>query len=258
MKLYSHNRELLYAHAQFKKLFDNVVIRRNKRDGGFDEHIVPCVISQRSRIRKNLENLNRGSLTLPMISITRTGISRDSSRVTNIHDHLKATTSSIDYNRFTPVPINLGFDVEVMTKFPNDMDVILSNFIPFFNQDLYVRTPHPKNENETLRHQVIWDGTINNEWPSELDAQTQDMQVATTSFTFKTWIFAGEELPGEIEGLIESIDFTLSGVSDIPQTGTVGGFFAVPRHQDFSDFYDNLSTGNFTPEYDELRITSDS
>jgi hypothetical protein len=130
----------------------------------------------------------------------------------------------------------------------------LSNFIPFFNQDLYVRTAHPKISGEKIKHQVIWDGSINEEWPDEFDITDQDLQIATTSFKFKTWLFAGNDLISEIQR-IQTVDFTLNGVPD-ESLGFTGGFFPILTDIGFDSFYEDLYNGTITPTHDSFTVSS--
>jgi len=254
MKVVSYNSELIFAQAQFQRLFNNIRLRRKDRDG--NQIVVPCKFSQRSRVMKNLENPDRGNLTLPAIFINRTGIERSADRVNSINDHLKSQVGDdIDYNAYTPVPINITFEMTMVTKYPEDMDVILSNFIPFFNSDLYVRTAHPKISDEKINHQVKWDGTISEEWPDEFEPTQQDIQIATTSFTFKTWIFAGAALIEETER-IQTVDFTLNGVPTDDGSFT-GGFYEVPTDISFTQFYEDLYGGEFTPSSDEFIVSGE-
>lgn len=44
----------------------------------------------------------------------------------------------------TPVPVDISYDVTIMAKYPSDIDKIASNFMVFFNSDLYVSCEHPK------------------------------------------------------------------------------------------------------------------
>ncbi len=254
MELISYNSELIYAQAQFQRLFNNIRLRRKDSKG--NEIIVPCLFSQRSRVMKNLENPDRGKITLPAIYINRTGIERNADRVSNANEHLKSQVGgAIDYDAYVPVPINLTFELTMVTKYPEDMDILLSNFIPFFNQDLYVRLKHPKIEGEKLNHQVIWDGSISEEWPDEIEPADHDIQIATTSFTFKTWIFAGSDLIAEAKR-IQTVDFTLSGVPG-EDGGFTGGFYEVPTMIDFAKFYEDISTPTITPQYDAFLVNDD-
>jgi len=88
---------LAISNILFKKLFSNIRIGRTDSKGKETQIQVPCVLSQRSRIIKNLENPEkRGNIKLPMIAINRTGYSRNGDRLNNLHNEVKYEISSSD------------------------------------------------------------------------------------------------------------------------------------------------------------------
>lgn len=195
MDVISFNNEFYLANLQFARIFTGIQLSRKDKSG--KNIIVPCVLGTRSRILKSRENPDLASkISLPMIIITRNGFSRDSSRVANLHleKKLESTSKSkLNVNALTPVPIDINYDVTVLTKYPSDMDEIFCNFLPFFNKDVYTRIDHPKLLTKKLKNQVIWDGSVNETWLDELDPFTPDVQEATLGFTYKTYIFGGTE-----------------------------------------------------------------
>lgn len=91
MEIHSYNQELAIASTQFKRFFNNISIRR----ANGEESKFRCVIGNRSRIFKNLENPNKNGLySLPMIIIQRTGITKNNDRLTNINNEVKHSSSS--------------------------------------------------------------------------------------------------------------------------------------------------------------------
>lgn len=157
---------------------------------------MPCVIGNRSRIFKNLENPQKeGMYELPMIIITRTGISKNTDRLTNLHNEVKYSVSKTNknYNLYAPVPIDITYSVSLCSKYPGDIDMMMSNFIPFFNKDLFVTCNHPKFDGLRLINQIIMDDNITEEHPEELDGNLDDVVVTTCQFTFKTYLFCGND-----------------------------------------------------------------
>lgn len=195
MDFRSFNNELSLAQIQFMSIFSGIVISRDKKDGKTKDLIIPCVFGQRSRILKNLETPDLAiKQPLPVIVIERNGFSRDEARVANLHlDRITAgRLDTADLNYLSPNPINISYNVSIITKYPGDMDKIVSNFLPFFNGDVYVRIPHPKIKDSVLNCQVLWGGSVSEEWQSEKDAYSDDIQVCTLEFTYKTYLFGGQ------------------------------------------------------------------
>lgn len=108
---------------------------------------VPVVIADRSRIFKNLENyLAQSALTLPLVTVQRTGISIQPSRITNLHNEIKNQEQEgrINYDLYTPTPVDISYSVVLVSRFMTDLDMMIGQIVPFFNTDVYVSSRHPK------------------------------------------------------------------------------------------------------------------
>ena len=194
MEFQSFNAELGTANLLFKRIFSNIRIGRTNAKGEETQLQVPCVFGQRSRILKNLENPEkRGNIKLPMIVINRTGYSRNGDRLNNLHNEVKyeLTRSDRRYQLMAPVPIDITYDVSVIAKYPSDIDKIASNFMVFFNSDIYVSCQHPKYEGIKMNNQVIMSDSVSEEHSDEMDGSQDDITTSTFNFTFKTYLFGG-------------------------------------------------------------------
>lgn len=287
MKAESYNRELVYATAMFMDVFNDIRITRNS--GKVIK--VKCLNGKRSRIFKSLENPDRTAIQPPLIIIQRSGIERDPERVADLNAYLlKMATGTIDYDYYPPNPINLTFTLSVITKTQGDMDRILSNFIPFSHQSFFVKTPNPKLSTEEIKHEVVWDGTIDEEDLSDIDFESAELQVATTTFTFKTWIWPGTGTGGglaEQDGIIKKINvqpnlcsigtqflFWKNGVTNSTELCALSGFelddatyyndiyslshwYAIPSGTSFDDYEDHIISGRIDPlYYDSLPMSA--
>lgn len=83
-----------------------------------------------------------------MICFNRTGFSRAGDRLNSLHNEVKYEISAKNrnYNYLTPVPIDISYDLIIIAKYQADIDKIASNFMVFFNNDIYVSCEHPKFE----------------------------------------------------------------------------------------------------------------
>ena len=191
MEFSSWNQELVIANAQFKRLFNNISMVKNGKRTIFD-----CVLGNRSRIFKGLENPTKSAnYKLPLIIIQRTGIVKNNDRLANINNEVKYSAHSKmrDYNLYTPVPIDITYQVTVVSKYQEHIDRVVSNIIPFFNKDLFVRSEHPKFEGLYFTSQVIMDDTLQEEHPDEIDPSSDDVVTMTMTFLYKTYIFSGNK-----------------------------------------------------------------
>lgn len=193
MKIRSYNKELALSSILFSKLFRNIVINRKLANGKIEACKVTCVIGTRSRILKAFENGQEpAQFTLPMISITRTAIARDPSRLSNLHNEIKwSTNKTINYDLYSPNPINIDYKVTIYAKYMADIDMILSNFVIFFNDDLWVSAEHPKYLNLKYYSQIVMHNNINETRNESLANTELDVVTAECTFTFKTFLFGG-------------------------------------------------------------------
>lgn len=194
MEFISNNSELALASLLFARLFRNIRIERTDKQGKSSWLTVQCVFGQRSRILKSFENAERKSMyRLPMIVINRTGYSRQGDRLNSLHNEVKYEITSKNRNLqfLTPVPIDINFEVSVIAKYPSDIDKIASNFMVFFNSNIYVSQEHPKFEGVKLHNEVIMQDSVSEEHPDEFDGSQDDITTSTFSFTFKTYLFGG-------------------------------------------------------------------
>ena len=281
MEIRSYNSELAYANLMFLNIFNNITIERDKKPIK-----VSCEIGNRSRILKNLENATKeGMYSLPLIVVTRRGMSKNSERLANLHNEVKYETGSLmtrNYNLYTPVPIDINYDVSIMSKYPGDIDRIMSNFIVFFNKDVFVSCTHPKFTNLKYSSQVVMEDSITEENPEELDPSQDDIITTTCSFIFKTYIFSGRDKmaadgefsikqnPGHYISSWISVDVDtgesalvsadISGMVDTVYDGFVPvvskvdiGFYAVPRTYSFENYFADVDNGTISqPDVDRM------
>jgi hypothetical protein len=139
VKSQSHYFEIKDIITQFISAFDDVVINRYDKSRSVKDKIqVTYVYSPKQRVIHDLVNKSQ-HIKLPVISITQSAVSRDESRVFNklqgtyhAGDPVNSVVPSSDYVP-PPVPINIGINMSILTKYQADMDQILQNFIVYSN-----------------------------------------------------------------------------------------------------------------------------
>lgn len=193
MEFQSGHDELAIANLLFKNIFSNIRIGRTNDQGEEKQVLVQCVLGQRSRILKNITNPQRkGNYKVPMIVINRTGYQRNGDRLNNMNNEVKyeLTPAYRKYHLMPPIPVDISYEVNVIAKYPSDIDKIASNFMVFFNSDIYVSCQHPIYEGIKMNNQVIMSDSVNEDHPDELDGSQDDLMTSTFTFTFKTYLFA--------------------------------------------------------------------
>jgi hypothetical protein len=89
--------------------------------------------------------------------------------------------------------------MSIIARYQSDMDQVLSNFIPFNNPYIILSWTIPKVFNlpytQEIRTEVLWNGNINFEYPTDINGQQKALIVANTGFTIKGWLFPDPQDP---------------------------------------------------------------
>ena len=258
MKYRSFNAELQTAVASMLDTLNDVTIDRRNSKGTVQQLInVPCVYGNSSRIFKSQESPNK-TVELPLMCLSMKGLTRDLSRIFSINDYLTQQDGSsfMNYKSKMPQPINISFNLEIITKFQEDMDQIISNFSVWFCPDIFVISPHPANNNVKLKQQIVWNGNIDINYPEEATKDQPTRIIANTSFTFKTWLFPGMGVDDYEGKKIKRINFNGCIGWDTDGVGRLQGWHAVPSNVTFDKYKQDVLCGYIDPRYtDQLQIT---
>ena len=189
--------------TQFVAAFDEIVIGRFNRDREEQDRIkARYIYAPKQRVLQDLVNENK-TLTLPVVSVNVTGISRDENRVFNKLDGFFYQSNigeeKVSRHIKAPVPINISLSVSVLTRYQTDMDQILSNFVPFCNPYIIISWKVPEAFNlsvdQEIRSEVLWTGDVNMQYPTDLTSGQKARVTADTSFTIKGWLFKDTDNP---------------------------------------------------------------
>ena len=207
MKSQSYNFEIKDLLTQFIAAFDDVVIKRYDKDRNAREDIsVRYVLAPKQRVMYDIVNKAQ-NLTLPVVAINVTGISRDTTRVFNKLDSVYNPISEANNSTIMmPVPINIEVSMSILARYMQDMDQILSNFIPYNNPYIILSWKEPAAtafDPIEIRSEVLWGGSISLTEPTDTTYSDKFRIIADTSFTIKGWLFKNQN---EISKQIYFID----------------------------------------------------
>jgi len=191
--------------AQFVTAFDDIVIKRyNAQRQAQDKIAVRYVYSPKQAVLYDIINPEK-NLTLPAVAVTIGGIARDNNRVFNKIDGFYYNSGSSTAFVKPPVPINITINMSIIARYQNDMDQILSNFIPYSNPYVIISWPVPKEFQlpnlQEIRSEVLWDGSVSMEYPTDLNGSTKARITADTTFTIKGWLFKDNSDQGPISNI---------------------------------------------------------
>ena len=122
------------------------------------------------------------NLTLPVVAINLTSVSRDNDRVFNkltptyipAQDQEDPKTSS---NFQMPVPVNLEISMSILARYMQDVDQIVSNFVPYNNPYIILSWKVPEafgaSYDQEIRSEVLWDGSLSYGTPTDRDWETK-------------------------------------------------------------------------------------
>lgn len=203
MQAQTYHFEIKDLITQFVAAFDDIIIKRYDKNRNVINNVqVRYVYSPKQRVMYDLVNLAQ-NITVPVVSIHMTSISRDLNRVFNKIDgyfYSKGTSettgqpTSTHYN--SPVPVNITIAMSILTKFQSDMDQIISNFVPYNNPYIILSWKVPEDLAaggfaipQEIRSEVLWDGSINLTYPTDINASEKYKVIGDTTFTIKGWLF---------------------------------------------------------------------
>jgi hypothetical protein len=119
------------------------------------------------------------------------------------------STSPTQTNKLLqPVPIDLNINMTILTRFQEDYDQIVTNFVPYFDPYIIVSWRTPSMPDYEIRSQVVWSGNITATYPYDINSTQVARVEGTTSFTFKGWLFKSK--PSSPEATIFTINSNFS------------------------------------------------
>ncbi len=207
---------------QFVSAFNSIIIDRYNKDRVAQEQIqANFVYAPKERVIHDLVNKNQ-HLKLPVVAVSMNNVTRDNDRVFNkipgfyISKAPSVSAGAVNTNFLpSPIPVNIGVTMDILTKFQTDMDQIISNFVPYNNPYIVIswKVPTSQNlaDNLEIRSEVLWDGNISLSYPTDISGTEPYRVSATTSFTIKGWLF--KKNSDSTVGNIFSIDQTFVPVS---------------------------------------------
>jgi len=198
MKNRAFHFEIKNLLTQFVAAFDDTVISRFDKDRNAKSNIdVRYVFAPKQRVMYDIVNKAQ-NITLPVVAINLDSISRDEDRVFN-----KLTSSFIPATEtenpkssskfLMPVPVNLEVSMSILARYMQDVDQIISNFVPYNNPYIILTWKVPEDYgagyDQEIRSEVLWSGNLNYSSPTDTTFSEKFRITVDTSFTIKGWLF---------------------------------------------------------------------
>lgn len=192
--VYTYNKIIRKTVVAFGTLFNNIEVRKENADGStYSRMKVPLAYGPRqkflSRLNEQPDLNQKVAITLPRLSFEMTGISYDASRkLSPITASLKAGGSNSIKKQFTPVPYNIDFELNIISKTNDEAIEIVEQILPVFQPSFNV-TLKLVEEMEDFRDVPIVLNSLNYSDDYEGSFDTRKVTLFTLQFTAKTYIF---------------------------------------------------------------------
>ncbi len=191
----------------FGTLFNNIYVRHEDGAGNdISEMKVPVAYGPRQKFLARIQQqpeLNKATqITLPRMSFEISSITYDPTRKSGITQTFKAKDGEQMKKVFMPVPYNLGFELNILTKLQDDGLQILEQILPFFQPGFTLSVDLVKSIGERRDIPMVLQ-SITQQDDYEGDFATRRALIYTLQFTAKTFMFG--PIADTPEGLIRKV-----------------------------------------------------
>lgn len=213
MRTYTFNNEIFIQINGVMSMLDDVVVARRKRTN-FGEAVdwikVRFVYSPKQRVLLDLLDKAQ-NIQLPVVTFYLGGITRDPARVWNKLEGYYARSSDPSELKKVPQPnpVDITLNCSILTKYASDMDQIITNLVAWTNPQHILSWRIPGVYDQEIRSPVIWNGTVNTTYPTDLNASQIARYQADLAFTIKGWIFKAIPSKGDAKIFKFTSDFSM-------------------------------------------------
>ena len=192
----------------FGTLFNNIHIR-HKTDGGgnFSVMKVPLAYGPMqkflARIQQQPDLDRETAISLPRISFEMGGIQYDPSRKTGLAQTFLTKSGTNAKKVYMPVPYNIGFELNIMSKLSDDALQILEQIIPYFQPSFNITVNLVESIGEKKDIPIVLE-SVNYSDSYEGSFDSRRILIYTLAFTAKTYLFG--PVADSPEGLIKKVD----------------------------------------------------
>ena len=201
----------------FGTVFNEIYIRHKDSSGdSISEIKVPLAYGP---IQKFLARINQQpelnkpiAMTLPRMSFEMTSIQYDPTRKSGVTQTFKAVDGNKLKKVFMPVPYNIGFQLNIMTKLQDDALQVVEQILPYFQPSFNLTVDLLESIGEKRDIPIVLDSVSFTD-DYEGDFSTRRILIYTLNFTAKTYLFG--PVADSTEGLIRKVQVDLYNSTDV-------------------------------------------
>lgn len=191
----------------FGTLFNEIYIRHlDENDNTYSEIKVPLAYGPSQKFLSRLKqqgDLNKPiQITLPRMSFEMISLQYDPSRKTGITQTFKASDGQNLKKVFMPVPYNIGFELNLISKLSDDALQIIEQILPYFQPSFNISVNLVNSIGEKRDIPVVLDN-ISFTDDYEGDFSTRRLLIYTLNFTAKSFMFG--PISETTDGLIRKV-----------------------------------------------------
>ena len=214
---YFYHQIIRKTVVSFGTIFNQIHIKHESDDGvTVSEMRVPLAYGPRQKFLARIEeqsNLNKPTqITLPRMSFEMNSLQYDVSRKAGITQSFKASDGTNLKKVYLPVPYNIGFELNILTKLNDDALQIVEQILPFFQPSFTLTIDLIDSIGEKRDIPVVLDN-ISFQDDYEGDFSTRRALIYTLQFTAKTYLFG--PIATTTDGLIRKVQVDTHTSTDV-------------------------------------------
>ena len=191
----------------FGTLFNDINIRHKDSSGDSISQIkVPLAYGPMQKFLARIEQqseLNKPiAMTLPRMSFEMTSIQYDATRKSGVAQTFKAQEGNNLKKVYLPVPYNIGFQLNLMSKIQDDALQVVEQILPYFQPAFTLTVDLIDSIGEKRDIPVVLDNVSFTD-DYEGDFSTRRILIYTFNFTAKTYLFG--PIADTSDGLIRKV-----------------------------------------------------
>lgn len=201
----------------FGTIFNQIhIVHKDGNNENISQMRVPLAYGPTQKFLARIQqqpDLNKPvQITLPRMSFEMNSIEYDSSRKTSVTQSFKAFDGQNLKKVYLPVPYNIGFELNILTKLNDDALQIIEQILPYFQPSFNLSIDLIDSIGEK-RDVPITLNNISFQDDYEGDFSTRRALIYTLQFTAKTYLFG--PISDSTEGLIRKVQVDMYSNTNI-------------------------------------------
>jgi len=259
---YFYHEILRKTVISFGTLFNQIYIKhQDATNNTISEMKVPLAYGPMQKFLARIEqqsDLNRAvQIGLPRMSFEMNSIQYDATRKTSVTQTFKAVD---DNNRikkvYMPVPYNIGFELNILTKLNDDALQIIEQILPYFQPSFNITVELVDSIGEKRDIPIVLD-SINFQDDYEGDFSTRRALIYTLQFTAKTYLFG--PIADSTEGIIRKVQVDYYSDTDTVRAKREMRYTATPTaRKDYDNDTGAIITEDLTVSETKISVNDTS